>query len=209
MFEYVFRCYKAASYNETLLATLKKMTWTDRGIFAGVIVSAVIGLSLTISQNQWGVIILFLVFICPPVITAYTNNKMQNNRHEKLDEYLQNRIAPLTELLKGENYNCFNQKSVDWLIERCDDMASYTNKSPLQGAVQPVLPFLTLALGALLAQMDSQTVIVIVVVLGVIVLCLYTYANIEDMFLGADKRLAKTLKTDLQYISTLLPDQKI
>lgn len=207
MFEYIFRCYKTDICNKSFVDAIKKMTWIDRIIFIGVIVLTIVGTGLTISQNEWGIVILFFVFISPPMITAYMNKRLLKNRHSKLNEYLQQRIAPLTNLLTGENYNLYNKKSLEWLITRCDEITGdKMDKSPFYTVIQSLLPVITLVFGALFAKMELQEMLVVAVCITIVVLCLYTYANVKDIFLGEDKRLARELKTDLQYISTTLPD---
>lgn len=208
MFEYIFRCYKTDICNQSFIDALKRMTWIDRVIFIGIIVLTLVGTGLTLSQNGWGLVIMFFVFISPPMITAYMNKYMLKNRHSKLDEYLQQKIAPLVKLLKGESYNLYNKKSLEWLIARCDELTEENSKSPfystMQSIMQSILPVITLILGALLAKMERQEILVATMVVIMIVLCLFIYTSVKDTFLGEDKRLAKELKTDLQYISTLL-----
>ncbi len=207
MFEYIFRCYKN-DICQSFVDKLKKMACIDRIIFVTLIIITIVGASLVIIlQNVWGVAILLLFFISTPMITAYRNKRLQKNRHTELNEYMLKRITPLIKLLTGESYALYNKKSIGWLIERCDEMAEdKKDKSLFFSVFQPLLPVITLLLGAFLAKMNLQEMMVVAIVIITILLYLYICANVEDIFLGEDKRLAGELKADLQYISTLLPE---
>lgn len=69
--------------------------------------------------------------------------------------------------------------------------------------------FITLILGALLSQMDHQEILAGTIAILMVLFIMYAYASLKDTFLGEDIQLAKALKSDLQYISTTLPEENI
>jgi len=169
----------------------------------------VVGIVLTMILNFWELFILliFVMIFSIPAINAYENWKLLNTRHSKLNEYLQQRMTPLADLLKQKDLNLYNHKSIDWLIERCDDFSgNKTERPPILSAFQSILPVITLVFGALLARMELQGLIIVVSCIFLLVLCVVLYLGMKDAFLGTDYRLARELKADLQYIRTLLPD---
>ena len=214
MFEYIFHSYKNI-YNNSITKAVKQSVWVELIAVIGIIILAILGIWFILARGNLantGITILFLCSFSPPILTAYSNRQLLKRRHSKLNEYFELRVNPLSDLLKGDGkdlYYLYNEKSLNFLVERCDDMTGdNVSELSLNENIKLALPVITLVFGALLGKAERQELLLIAGIAVLVFLYIFLYRYVKDIFLGEDKRIVRELKRDIQYIHILLADDK-
>lgn len=208
MFEYVFRCYKADICDKEIARNLKQMSWVVWGVSIAFI-CLFFFLFYTLKKKMMIPSIIVFIFICLADLLSdpYENNKKKKERHLELDIYLSETVTPLQNLLKSEPCNLYNNKGIDWLVSRCNEMIDGSRiKSPFAQMSHFVLPFITLFLGAILVKMDSTGIAVIFLIVVFFYMVILLYQVLRTLLSGIETGFAERLLHDLEYIRLSLPD---
>jgi len=205
MFEYIFQCYRAAILGKPLLKEMKRVTHAEIGCVIVFVVMLFFAVFLSAKGHiQWGAVLLVICLVNVPLFFRIERWSRMRRRHDDFADYLQGRLMPLTQLLVGKNYDCYNAKSIDWLIVQCDEMLTTSDNRHFRAISLYGIPPCMLALGALLGKLERPELYVAALASVVVVLCMLVYAVAKETFMGAEQRLARQLKADLGYIRTLL-----
>ncbi|PHV69246.1 hypothetical protein CS063_16800 [Sporanaerobium hydrogeniformans] len=202
MFYYFFQQYK----NEIYLANRKKLKINEILMIVVLIVSTIV-LSIFAMLQRFNIItiISLLILIIDFTYMVIYVKKTENQRvAEKVLNYKNTKISPLIELLNSDTYNLYTVEGLDWLIEYC---STETNKTAFKISIQGiVLPFITLAYGVILNNLNLTEIVVISITFICILLTVIMLGKmvqpIVDDIVYPDKTKYSCLKSQLEYIKT-------
>lgn len=202
MFYYFFQQYK----NEIYLANRKKLKINEIIMIVALIVSTIV-LSISAMLQRFNIItiISLLILIIDIIYMVIYIKKTENQRvAEKVLNYKNTKISPLVDLLNSDIYNLYTVEGLDWLIEYC---SAETNKTAFKISIQGIVfPFITLAYGVILNNLNLTEIVVISITFICILLTVIMLGKmvqpIVDDIMYPDKTKYSCLKSELEYIKT-------
>lgn len=214
MFEYILREYKESGGNQSFVAAMKKLSVRVRVLFFTSMALLFGGAVLSFLGIEIGLLLLAPAIIMIIVTVLYHEKKTSRQRETLLDDFLLKRIDPLIALLKNERrsgeinvaqYDLYNPESIEWLIKRCEKMLKPGEDRSMAMFMKVAYPVVTLIIGAMLRDASIEIIAVVFLVVVTIIVVVYVLSEMLDMLLGTDKRIAKQLMQDLEYLQTVLP----
>lgn len=213
MFEFILREYKDTICNQSFVTAMKKLSALVRGLFFASLVLNFAGAILSFFGITWGLWLFCGGVVIIIVTVIYHEKSVAKQRKPILQEYLEKRIAPLTILLKNEHrsqgndaahYNLYNHESLEWLIIRCNRLVKPNESKSTAVFMKVAFPILTLIIGVMMRDVSLKISVAVFLVVVTFAVVVYVITEALDMLLGADKRIARELMLDLEYIQTLL-----
>ena len=145
-------------------------------------------------------------------IAKAVDERMKIGRNSLIEQYVKKKIAPLTALLKDQQYEMYNKESIEWLITKCNEHmpAHQLLNSEIGEFIKFVLFPVGMAIfGYILGtkQLDwiVQATAYLVALFGSIYLFSWFIKRMNNMGLS----VYSALKADLEYILTRLPDESL
>ncbi|WP_304509177.1 hypothetical protein [Anaerotignum sp.] len=145
---------------------------------------------------------LLIIGIDTIIMILYEKKKELNQIDTLTEDYKQNVICTLIDLLKQDTYNLYTAEGIEWLIHSCEIHIEPKQFTSLSSTIFPIF---TLAYGIAIKDMTSEKVLTTTI--GIIALLVifailnkYIFSIIRETLANPDLRLSKYLKSELEYV---------
>jgi hypothetical protein len=209
IFDYFFEEYK----NKIYKGNRRRITWFEWILVILPIVNYLV--FFIFSMLKFKILIVAIPFVLMVLsflaLYIYVEKRDKKNLNELLQNYRDDKIKPIEELLKKENYNLYSISGIDWLINNCKEKYSnniglsilYTIKNFFITAIYPII---TLAIGIVISNNDTNIAIkysMLVIAMSIAILGFWMIIKpffTEIIFI--DKIKYEILCKNLEYIKT-------
>jgi len=211
MFEHFLRRYKYEIYAGKL-SNLKRLPWYELLAMAMTFASFAIAIvSIFSGATKAAFIGMMIAYILMVLYLILDNRRIKIDRDNLLTRYKENRLEPLISLLKSESFDLFSTQKIDWLLSCCNELLKPCEK-PSSGLsdyfLKYMFPFITMFFGFAIKLASLEDGLAVVAVICLVLLLAYwlqrMIAPIVDDFMNPDKYVLRFLKSELEYIKTML-----
>lgn len=210
MFFYFFNEYKMEIYDKQQLE-LEKLKPLDFIKLASIIIVCFFPTIANNPADLWLNVVALILVIVIGYSYKYTRQKrVAKNRETLIEEYHQKSTDKLCNILQKKNYDMYNVKSINWLIENCTKRISIWPLN-ISGWGTILTLFVTVALvpvSELIKKLSQDGIISILTVSIILFFAAIIACWLMRCIFGENKKPYRALKEELEYILTLLPEEQ-
>lgn len=207
MFEHFFRKYKMCVKTSAKAAFKQLSFWEWFSL--GLMLLGIVGIIISYLFHHTDTMLLFgAIIIAFMLVSEYAHKqRLKRNEDELFRRYKCNRLQPLIDLLKDDQFNFWDKAKVEWLIKCCDDRIR-ESKKPLFGGTKAftlyIYPLITIMLTAYAQEMTFEIWVITLFAFFSIVFTIEVLKLLLNDLLYPENDELIMLKQNLEYISAVL-----